>query len=754
MPAGFGVVQTAAAVLAVGLVLRASGYSTGLSSCMDEPGHGTSNSGAGTFTLELRTTAGATVTSYTAGQSYVVRLAGGTFRGFTADASSGAARSPSTAFAGSTGTLTPKTNSKASSSCAHDQMTHTGNADKTSAEFNWAAPAFAGFGDVSFWATVVTSRTASWHEVTVVREQLRYPDPERVAVVVLQQLSDPHSVGLGLVFGLGHELAVGHVQPKWVAQRVALGQPHGELKPDCECDVIALGEPERVAVGGGEPCSDGDGQCFVVGIVVGDGHHDCDCAAVRQRDGEQLRGSDGSSILDPVGLAIAFAVAVAVAVAVSAALRVRPSRLVNVTVVAGSVRVSFVLLPPDSRPGPGEGATPTAGEAALDLQRQVSDPSSVLRTGGGVGAAVDGSAGVGVVLADSVEGLAEAVREANALFDPSSFDHEAVLGPSRAEGVVMRWSILAAGVDGRPAGVWRAQFEWAVDSWASVGIRRGDASAGMSDVWALLMLPRAPSASGRVLEADLRNTTLEGVVPHGAQNLDLIRMRQVLAQGTPPSRRSLSAVGRRRASSEASGGLVWRADVERRLETSDSLDVVIEPLRDVRVLYAVGGGPSEADRRESMQYHGANRGERVVNLGTGKVALAPVNVLVLVHGSLMFLSWGVLLPVGALVARFARGVPPTAGPGACWFRFHWMLQTAGTLASLAGAGTAIALVAQSGGSHFGSLHKAGGLVVVLLGSGLAVLGMARPAKDSQWRPSWLACHRFGGCAGLLLDGSK
>ena len=435
---------------------------------------------------------------------------------------------------------------------------------------------------------------------------------------------------------------------------------------------------------------------------------------------------------------------------VSAALRVRPSRLVNVTVVAGSVRVSFVLLPPDSRPGPGEGATPTAGEAALDLQRQVSDPSSVLRTGGGVGAAVDGSAGVGVVLADSVEGLAEAVREANALFDPSSFDHEAVLGPSRAEGVVMRWSILAAGVDGRPAGVWRAQFEWAVDSWASVGIRRGDASAGMSDVWALLMLPRAPSASGRVLEADLRNTTLEGVVPHGAQNLDLIRMRQVLAQGTPPSRRSLSAVGRRRASSEASGGLVWRADVERRLETSDSLDVVIEPLRDVRVLYAVGGGPSEADRRESMQYHGANRGERVVNLGTGKVALAPVNVLVLVHGSLMFLSWGVLLPVGALVARFARGVPPTAGPGACWFRFHWMLQTAGTLASLAGAGTAIALVAQSGGSHFGSLHKAGGLVVVLLGSGLAVLGMARPAKDSQWRPSWLACHRFGGCAGLLL----
>ena len=288
-----------------------------------------------------------------------------------------------------------------------------------------------------------------------------------------------------------------------------------------------------------------------------------------------------------------------------------------------------------------------------------------------------------------------------------------------------------------------------MDSWASVGIRRSDSSTGMSDVWALLLLPRSSSASGRVVEADLHNTTLGGVVPHGRQNLDLIRVQQVSAQGASPGRRSLSGVGRRSAS-DADDGLVWRADVERRLDTGDELDFVIEPLRDVRVLYAMGGGASEADRRESMQYHGANRGERVVNLGTGKVALAPVNALVLAHGSLMFLAWGVLLPVGALVARFARGVSPTTGPGACWFRFHWLLQTVGTLASLVGAAAAIALVSQSGGSHFGSLHKAGGLAVVLLGGGLAVLGMARPAKDSEWRPSWLVCHRFGGTAGLLL----
>ena len=48
--------------------------------------------------------------------------------------------------------------------------------------------------------------------------------------------------------------------------------------------------------------------------------------------------------------------------------------------------------------------------------------------------------------------------------------------------------------------------------------------------------------------------------------------------------------------------------------------------------------------------------------------------LVIAHGFLMFLAWGLLTPIGIIVARFCKKVEPSTGPRAFWFFTHRILQ--------------------------------------------------------------------------------
>ena len=59
-------------------------------------------------------------------------------------------------------------------------------------------------------------------------------------------------------------------------------------------------------------------------------------------------------------------------------------------------------------------------------------------------------------------------------------------------------------------------------------------------------------------------------------------------------------------------------------------------------------------------------------------ALSATQQLVLAHGSLMLVSWGVILPMGVLAAHFLRHRDPT------WFKAHRAMQTIGLLCALGG----------------------------------------------------------------------
>jgi hypothetical protein len=78
----------------------------------------------------------------------------------------------------------------------------------------------------------------------------------------------------------------------------------------------------------------------------------------------------------------------------------------------------------------------------------------------------------------------------------------------------------------------------------------------------------------------------------------------------------------------------------------------------------------------------------------------------------MAIGMGALLPLGAGLARFAKRVPPTSGPKACWFRAHRYVQSIGLLLSALGVILAFAVVVPAG-SHLSDPHHQFGLFVML-----------------------------------------
>ena len=74
----------------------------------------------------------------------------------------------------------------------------------------------------------------------------------------------------------------------------------------------------------------------------------------------------------------------------------------------------------------------------------------------------------------------------------------------------------------------------------------------------------------------------------------------------------------------------------------------------------------------------------------------------MIHAVLCSLGFLLVLPVGALVARWLRTFSRH------WFKAHWITQVvlAGSII-VAGWGTAVAAVIQKNGAHFDDTHKVG-----------------------------------------------
>lgn len=129
-------------------------------------------------------------------------------------------------------------------------------------------------------------------------------------------------------------------------------------------------------------------------------------------------------------------------------------------------------------------------------------------------------------------------------------------------------------------------------------------------------------------------------------------------------------------------------------------------------------------------------------------------LLMIIHGSLMLLGWGILLPLGILASivrsRFSVGDDGRS----TWLQWHRNLQLAGAAIGIAGAAVAKVMLAGTEHSHetwISLHHKVGGLLTAYLVFQV-LLGLFRPkapgAGGSQAktrrRSIWEIVHKQGG----------
>lgn len=117
-----------------------------------------------------------------------------------------------------------------------------------------------------------------------------------------------------------------------------------------------------------------------------------------------------------------------------------------------------------------------------------------------------------------------------------------------------------------------------------------------------------------------------------------------------------------------------------------------------------------------------------------------------VHGVLNVVSWGILMPFGAVIARYLK-VFKSATPA--WFYLHVACQTSAYIVGVSGLGTGLKLGDESGASQ--DTHKAIGIVMVCLATVQVFALLLRPKPDHKYRFYWNIYHYAVGYAVIILS---
>jgi hypothetical protein len=193
-------------------------------------------------------------------------------------------------------------------------------------------------------------------------------------------------------------------------------------------------------------------------------------------------------------------------------------------------------------------------------------------------------------------------------------------------------------------------------------------------------------------------------------------------------------------------------EFQRRLNASDpDYDLSIIP-GETNILLAFH------ETEDDLFYHDSHRDQLKINLN--EVALLPLDTnpgqqMKQAHGILMFLTWGAILPIGVIFARYCRSfhslnrIVPDA-----WFKIHRAMQICGYIGSLVAAVIAFIVVGSS--NHFKTTngHSQIGLTVMSLGLLQLSLAVFRPPASkfkSRFRILWEYQHILTGVLSLLLS---
>ncbi|CAK9873233.1 unnamed protein product [Sphagnum jensenii] len=114
------------------------------------------------------------------------------------------------------------------------------------------------------------------------------------------------------------------------------------------------------------------------------------------------------------------------------------------------------------------------------------------------------------------------------------------------------------------------------------------------------------------------------------------------------------------------------------------------------------------------------------------------------HAAVNIVGWGILLPVGAIIARYCRLWDPT------WFYLHVTFQVLGFILIVAGLILGTNLYGRLKGLSGISRHRALGIFVFVLACLQILAIVLRPKKDAKLRRYWNWYHSWVGRIALLL----
>ncbi|XP_073117486.1 cytochrome b561 and DOMON domain-containing protein At3g25290-like [Elaeis guineensis] len=117
-----------------------------------------------------------------------------------------------------------------------------------------------------------------------------------------------------------------------------------------------------------------------------------------------------------------------------------------------------------------------------------------------------------------------------------------------------------------------------------------------------------------------------------------------------------------------------------------------------------------------------------------------------IHGILNAVSWGILLPTGAIFARYLKTFQ-SADPA--WFYLHVSCQLIGYIVGVAGWGTGLNLGSKSKGVQH-TTHRNIGITLFALGTLQVFALFLRPNKDHKYRFYWNIYHYLVGYTVIIL----
>ncbi|TYH74386.1 hypothetical protein ES332_D05G395300v1 [Gossypium tomentosum] len=150
---------------------------------------------------------------------------------------------------------------------------------------------------------------------------------------------------------------------------------------------------------------------------------------------------------------------------------------------------------------------------------------------------------------------------------------------------------------------------------------------------------------------------------------------------------------------------------------------ILDPTTPLRVVWAMGAKWSEHLSERNMHSVTSQRPVRVMLMRGSSEAEQDLRPVLAVHGFMMFLAWGILLPGGILAARYLKHVK---GDG--WYQIHVYLQYSGLAIILLAV---LFAVAELHGFFVSSLHVKFGIAAIFCACVQPVNAYLRPKKPDH-----------------------